>query len=160
MTREFGTRARIAAARLRPDFARGIAPFEVKRAQGMPGAQPHPQSSWAEKEGAHKSSGEAETSRHSLRDGFTTYSAISPVFGLFSHRHRSMISIDLTPASRGQDHAAWSYASAAHHLTQLKRPPLPASRMVTIGRTSLFTRRDFGNIALFLFFGKKFRQKK
>ena len=37
----------------------------------MPGAQPHPQSSWAEKENAHKSSGKAEIARHSLRNGFT-----------------------------------------------------------------------------------------
>ena len=37
----------------------------------MPGAQPHPQSSWAEKENAHKSSGRAEIARHSLRNGFT-----------------------------------------------------------------------------------------
>jgi hypothetical protein len=93
--------------------------------------------------------------RHSLRSGFTTYSAISPVFGLFSHRPPGVLTRGLTPASRGQDHAAWSYASAAHHLTQLTRPPLPASRIVTIGRTSLFTRRDFGYLALFLVFGKR-----
>jgi hypothetical protein len=43
----------------------------------MPGAQPHPQSSWAEKENAHKSSGRAEIARHSLRNGFTAYSALS-----------------------------------------------------------------------------------
>jgi len=30
----------------------------------------------------------AETSRHSLRDGFTTYSALSPAIGRFCHRHR------------------------------------------------------------------------
>jgi hypothetical protein len=29
-----------------------------------------------------------ETSRHSLRDGFTAYSALSPVIGLSCHRHR------------------------------------------------------------------------
>jgi len=45
----------------------------------MPGAQPHPQSSWAEKENAHKSSGRAEIARHSLRNGFTAYSALSLV---------------------------------------------------------------------------------
>jgi hypothetical protein len=49
----------------------------------MPGAQPHPQSSWAEKENAHKSSGKAENIRHSLRNGFTAYSAISPVYRAF-----------------------------------------------------------------------------
>jgi hypothetical protein len=30
----------------------------------------------------------AETIRHSLRDGFTTYSALSPAIGRFCHRHR------------------------------------------------------------------------
>ena len=45
----------------RPGFAIRCPPGE-QRAQGMPGAQPHPQSSWAEKENAHKSSGRAETS--------------------------------------------------------------------------------------------------
>ena len=35
----------------------------------MLGAQPHPQSSWAEKENVHKSSGGAEIARHSLRNG-------------------------------------------------------------------------------------------
>ena len=29
-----------------------------------------------------------ETSRHSLRDGFTAYSALSPAIGLSCHRHR------------------------------------------------------------------------
>jgi hypothetical protein len=43
----------------------------------MPGAQPHPQASWAEKENAHKSSGKAEITRHFLRNGFTAYSALS-----------------------------------------------------------------------------------
>jgi hypothetical protein len=37
----------------------------------MPGAQPHPQALWAEKKNAHNSSGRAEITRHSLRNGFT-----------------------------------------------------------------------------------------
>ena len=35
----------------------------------------------------------AETIRHSLRDGFTTYSALSPAIGLFCRRPRAMQSI-------------------------------------------------------------------
>jgi hypothetical protein len=46
----------------------------------MPGAQPHPQSSWANKKNAHKSSGRAEIARHSLRNGFTAYFALSPEY--------------------------------------------------------------------------------
>src|SRR5581483_838606 len=113
----------------------------------------------------HTISQEKPDDRHSLRDGLTTYSAISPVFGLFSHRRRSIsafrpqgrnrISIDLTPASRGQDHAAWSYASDAHRL----RPSASTAPRLTVrddsAETSLFTRQDFGNIAVFLVFGKR-----
>jgi hypothetical protein len=36
---------------------------------GNAGRWLHPQSSWAEKENAHKSSGKAEAIRHSLRNG-------------------------------------------------------------------------------------------
>ena len=82
----------------------------------MPGAQPHPQSSWAEKENAHKSSGRAEIARHSLRNGFTAYSALSLVSGLVSHHRQwisafwrqgqNRISTRLIPASGDQDHTA------------------------------------------------------
>jgi len=72
------TSARIPAARPRPGDASNRRSLK-QRAQGMPGAQPHPQSSWAEKENAHKSSGRAEIARHSLRNGFTAYSALSLV---------------------------------------------------------------------------------
>jgi hypothetical protein len=57
--------------------------LEMKRVQGMPGAQPHPQASWAKRKNAHKSSGKAEIARHSLRNGFTAYSALSPGYRAF-----------------------------------------------------------------------------
>src|SRR6202041_3613816 len=41
----------------------------------------------------------AETIRHSLRDDFTTYSALSPAIGLFCHRHRRNARA-LSPVSR------------------------------------------------------------
>ncbi len=56
--------------RSHPGFAKIRVPRK-QRAQGVPGAQPHPQSSWAERKNAHKSSGRAEIARHSLRNGFT-----------------------------------------------------------------------------------------
>jgi hypothetical protein len=59
----------------------------------------------------------AETIRHSPRDGFTTYSALSSVIGLCCHRpRRDALGIigRLTPASRRQDHAASSSARQAH----------------------------------------------
>ena len=62
---------------------------------------------------AHKSSGRAEIARHSLRNGFTAYSALSLVSGLFSHHRERMISVHLIPASEDQDHTALPYALAA-----------------------------------------------
>jgi hypothetical protein len=57
------------------------------------------------------SSGKAETIRHSLRNGFTAYSALSLVSGLFSHHRPGLLARDLIPASGDQDHTAWPYAS-------------------------------------------------
>jgi hypothetical protein len=43
--------------------------------------------------------------RHSLRNGFTAYNVLSPVTGLFCHRHpRKMLPANLMPASGHQDH--------------------------------------------------------
>ena len=76
-----------------------------RRAQGMPGAWPHPQPC-VRKVKAHKHSHHrlAETFRHSLRDGFTVSSALSPVIGLFcttvSAVRRAIDPADLIPASR------------------------------------------------------------
>jgi hypothetical protein len=38
------------------------------------------------KENAHEHTGSAEAIRHSLRNGFTAYIALSPVIGLSCHR--------------------------------------------------------------------------
>ncbi len=46
----------------------------------MPGAQPHPQSSWAEKGECPQVVRQAEIARHSLRNGFTAYFALSPEY--------------------------------------------------------------------------------
>jgi hypothetical protein len=80
----------------------------------MPGAQPHPQSSWAEKENAHKSSGKAEIARHSLRNGLRLIARSPRRPGLLasvasrSRRFGREAEIaspqSLTPASGGQDH--------------------------------------------------------
>src|ERR1700761_3880828 len=65
--------------------------FPDTRAQGMPGARPHPQSSWAKREDAHKSSGRAEIARHSLRNGVTA-APRSPWGTGLSSPHREQIS--------------------------------------------------------------------
>src|ERR1700751_4488899 len=99
----------------------------------MPGAQPHPQSSWAKKENAHKSSGEAEIARHSLRNGFTAYSVLSLVSGRFSHHRLPIISANLIPASGDQDHTAWPDASRRTPCGPT-RPSQPAPRVVAFAK--------------------------
>src|SRR5450759_1607449 len=86
-----------------------------QRAQGTPGArctrglvckraQKH----------AHEDTGSAEAIRHSLRNGFTAYSALSPVTGLSCHRRlRKLPFANLTPASGRQDHTTSPSASSA-----------------------------------------------
>jgi hypothetical protein len=68
------------------------------RAQGMPDAQPHPQKPCVRIEKAQAKSPQVRrTGRHSPRDGFTTYSALSPAIGLFvtvvgaMHKHRRQL---------------------------------------------------------------------
>jgi hypothetical protein len=39
-------------------------------------------------ENAHEHTGSAEAIRHSLRNGFTAYAALSPATNSFCHRHR------------------------------------------------------------------------
>ncbi len=56
-----------------------VAPSKIEGA-GNAGRQPHPQALWAEKEGAHKSVQVSRNIRHSLRNGFTAYFALSPEY--------------------------------------------------------------------------------
>jgi len=95
-----GTQRYSRGAILRPSL--GIqCPSGKRRAQGMPGAQPHPQSSWAEKENAHKSSGRAEIARHSLRNGFTAAPRSPWGTGLSSPHREQIISVSLDPSVGG-----------------------------------------------------------
>ena len=53
-------------------------------------------------ENAHEHTGSAEAIRHSLRNGFTAYIALSPVNGLSCHRHpRSALASQELDASNG-----------------------------------------------------------
>jgi hypothetical protein len=56
--------------------------------------------------------GTPKSRRHSLRNGFTAYSALSPETGLFCLRRPSIISMSLIPASGDQDHTPLPSASA------------------------------------------------
>src|SRR6476620_7999156 len=53
-----------------------------------------------------------ESIRHSLRNGFTAYIALSPVIGFLVTVTGGKLPADLTPASRRQDHTSSPYVSA------------------------------------------------
>src|ERR1700682_3873237 len=64
---------------------------------------------------AHEHTGSAESIRPSLRNGFTAYSALSPVTGCFATvaPEKRLLLTNLTPASGRQDHTTSPSASAA-----------------------------------------------
>src|SRR5207302_6548432 len=67
----------------------GKSPSKLKRAQGMPGARCTHSLACKMKTSIRVSHHRfAETLGHSLRDGVTVSYALSPVTGLFCHRHR------------------------------------------------------------------------
>ena len=71
--------------------------------------------------------------RHSLRDGFNAYSALSLGTGLScSHRTRDHHLESLTSASGGQDHAPSPSTSASLVWRDQRVHRIPASRVVTI----------------------------
>jgi hypothetical protein len=62
--------------------------LEKRRAQGMPGARcTRSLACESEKHASIVTTGSPNGVRHSLRDGFTAYSELSPVNGLCCHRH-------------------------------------------------------------------------
>jgi hypothetical protein len=85
--------------------------LEKQRAQGNAGCTLHPRSRvQVAQENAHEHTGSAEAIRHSLRNGFTAYAALSPATNSSCHRHRRIedfaepgwvwkTSADLTPAT-------------------------------------------------------------
>src|SRR3954451_10356862 len=73
---------------------------------------------------AHEHTGEAENIRHSLRNGFTAYNALSPV----SH----VLLPPSTPTSGRQDHTSLPYAFAPFVNRHYRRPPQPVPRSRTI----------------------------
>src|SRR5436309_4654783 len=91
---------------LRPGFAGILTPPSNQRAQGMPDARcTRDLMRNVHKKCAHEHTGEAENIRHSLRNGFTAYNALSPV----SHVQLP----PSTPTSGRQDHTSLPYALAA-----------------------------------------------
>ena len=77
MTTEFEASFRIPAARFRVRVMHHRRSLLKNEGAGNAGRWPHPQALWAEKENAHKSVQLSRNIRHSLRNGFTAYSALS-----------------------------------------------------------------------------------
>ena len=105
--------------RLRGPPARGRSECRVRAAPAVSCAR-------CTKKNAHEHTGSAEAIRHSLRDGFTAYFALSLVTGLFATIAGEVAFTDLTPASGRQDHTTSPSASSAARLAPPKRPPHPA----------------------------------
>jgi hypothetical protein len=77
--------------------------------------------------------GSAQNIRHSLRDGFNAYSALSLGTGLScSHRPRVHQLARLASASGGQDHTPSQSANATFVQRDIGVHRIPASRVVTI----------------------------
>jgi hypothetical protein len=83
------------------------------------------------KKGAHEHTGTDGTLRHSLRNGFTAYIALSPENGSFASVIGGTPPANLTPAPRRQDHTTSPYAS----VTLVRRD-------ISVHRISLHVRDD------------------
>jgi hypothetical protein len=88
---------------------------------------------------AHEHTGSAESIRPSLRNGFTAYSALSPVTGFLATVAMRIAPHDLTPASGRQNHTtspstsaalvSRSFASTASHRTFVTIASRPSCRV-------------------------------
>jgi hypothetical protein len=114
----------------------------MKRAQGMPGAR-CTRSLACESEKARKHSHHrfTETFRHSLREWFTAYSALSLVTGLVCHHHfRNVIrKLDASVGASGPH--GFAVRDRRFRLKHHPRPPHPAPNVRDDRDTPLFAER-------------------
>ena len=87
----------------------------------------------------------AEAIRHSLRNGFTAYFALSPVIGFLVTVTLQIFLQSLTPASRRQDHTTSPYASRAVRQKRCRVHRNP-SHVRDDHDTPLFSGRDGANL--------------
>jgi hypothetical protein len=115
--------------------------LEKSEGAGNAGRSMHPQPR-VQNEKAHEHSHHGHTGTPGIPYAMvlTTYFGLSPVIGLSCHRRLSeLLPLDLTPASRRQDHTTSSSALArfVKRALSVHRIPLPTS--VTCARPSLGT---------------------
>src|SRR3954469_4220716 len=114
---------------LRPRFARNFPPPKSRgRRECRMRAAPEVSCAVYPKKGAHEHTGAAENIRHSLRNGFTAYNALSPV----SH----VLLPPSTPTMGRQDHTSLPYASVPF-AEALPRPSHPRPAFVAIASAPL-----------------------
>ena len=140
------TRLRDLAARSAPELCK-FAPLN-ERAQGMPGARcTRGLVCKCSKESAHEHTGSAEAIRHSLRNGFTAYTVLSPVNGLSCHRRRNDFhQLDASVEASGPHVFAVRFQRSRQK--HRPRPPHPAFRDVakrpSVGTGRAEYRTDLG----------------
>jgi hypothetical protein len=123
----------------RPRFARSVT-LQRTEGAGNAGRLMHPQPRVRKKStrvSHHRFTG---TTGIPCANGFTAYSALSPVIGLVCHRRLARwinIVADLMPASRHQDHTASPSEIRCVRLAHFFRPPHPTPRFVTVAHTPL-----------------------
>ncbi|MEA2808131.1 MAG: hypothetical protein QOJ17_2272 [Rhodospirillaceae bacterium] len=97
---------------LRPSFSFHFRPLQIRgRREDRVRAAPAVSCAKCTKENAHEHTGSAETLRPSPRNGFTAYSALSPVTGFLATVAMRIAPHNLTPASGRQDHTISPSAS-------------------------------------------------
>src|SRR5438067_8037901 len=105
-----------------PEVCILVCPPREERAQGRPGACcTRGLACDLRKQKCTRAYRAAGAFRPSLRNGFTAYSALSPVNGSFATVAGGTLPASLTPAPRRQDHTTSPYASGAY-VARLSRP--------------------------------------
>ena len=133
-------------------------PSTFDKGAGNAGSWPPPWPACKQKAGGshHRFS---QITRHSLRDGFTTYNALSLGTGLScSHRQRDLHPASLTPASGCQDHTPLPCATTRSSdvlivPTAFRHPTFVTTRNAPLsGSEQMHLTSDFQNNASGLFF--------
>jgi len=115
----------------------------------MPGARCARSRVWCVESTRVSHHGHTGETRHSPRNGFTAYIALSPVIGLFCHRHRRKSffrQLDAGVEASGPHDFAVRFR--AFRLAAPKRPPHPALHVRDDRETPLERARDGGDIGL------------
>jgi hypothetical protein len=100
----------------------------------MPGAGRTRRACVLKRKNAHKITGKAETIRHSLRNGFTAYSALSLVSGRFSHHPPGLLTLRVDPSVGGSGPHGLTVRPRCIRLPHQKRPSRPTQRFVTMAK--------------------------